>query len=556
MEQNSDTIRRCAIYTRKSSEEGLEQEFNSLHAQRAACEAFIASQTTQGWRASKDIYDDGGLSGGTMERPALQRLLAAVEGGLVDVIVVYKIDRLTRSLADFARMVEIFDKHGVSFVAVTQQFNTTTSMGRLTLNVLLSFAQFEREVTGERIRDKIAASKKRGMWMGGFVPVGYVKRERGLTIDQKEAETVRFIFQRYTELKSVRLLKQELDHRGVVSKVRIGKNGLEMGGKAYSRGKLYKLLSNPTYIGEIRHIKDCYPGQHQPIIDSDLWEKTRQLLRAHTFRSAKAGGQPRLSPLAGRLFDENGQPLTGSHAVKKGRRHRYYVSRRLLTEGANDTADYGWRLPAGEIERTVAAAAAAILENKSVLVTAINEQGIESNQIVPIVARAADWITKLTSEAFEEALAVLIGRVDLARDGLKLKLWLPISNASVQMLTLKRFVPLTMKKRGVELKLVIQNEPSSPSNVDRVLLKTIARAHRWFDQLVSGEATSLNAIAAREGLNYRFVGKIVRLALLAPEIVEAISERRQPPELSAELLTKHLALPLDWDDQKRFLNLA
>jgi site-specific DNA recombinase len=556
MEQNSSTIRRCAIYTRKSSEEGLEQEFNSLHAQRAACEAFIASQTTQGWRATKDIYDDGGLSGGTMERPALQRLLAAVEGGLVDVIVVYKIDRLTRSLADFARMVEIFDTHGVSFVAVTQQFNTTTSMGRLTLNVLLSFAQFEREVTGERIRDKIAASKKRGMWMGGFVPVGYVKRDRGLTIDQKEAETVRLIFQRYAELKSVRLLKQELDRRGVLSKIRIGNNGLRMGGKAYSRGKLYKLLSNPTYIGQIRHIKDCYPGQHQPIIDSDLWEKTRQLLRAHTFRSAKAGGQPRLSPLAGRLFDENGQPLTGSHAVKKGRRHRYYVSRRLLTEGANDTADYGWRLPAGEIERTVATAAAAILENKSVLVTAINEQGIESNQIVPIVARAADWITKLTSEAFEEALAVLIGRVDLARDGLKLKLWLPISNASVQMLTLKRFVPLTMKKRGVELKLVIQNEPSSPSNVDRVLLKTIARAHRWFDQLVSGEATSLNAIAAREGLNYRFVGKIVRLALLAPEIVEAISERRQPPELSAELLTKHLALPLDWDDQKRFLNLA
>jgi site-specific DNA recombinase len=556
MEQNSSTIRRCAIYTRKSSEEGLEQEFNSLHAQRAACEAFIASQTEQGWRATKDIYDDGGLSGGTMERPALRRLLAAVEGGLVDVIVVYKIDRLTRSLADFARMVEIFDTHGVSFVAVTQQFNTTTSMGRLTLNVLLSFAQFEREVTGERIRDKIAASKKRGMWMGGFVPVGYVKRERGLTIDQKEAETVRFIFQRYTELKSVRLLKQELDHRGVVSKVRIGKNGLEMGGKAYSRGKLYKLLSNPTYIGQIRHIKDCYPGQHQPIIDSDLWEKTRQLLRAHTFRSAKAGGQPRLSPLAGRLFDENGQPLTGRHAVKKGRRHRYYVSRRLLSEGANGTANHGWRLPASEIERTVAVAAGAILEDKSALVTAINERGIESDRIISIVEGAAIWITKLRSEVPAEALAVLIDRVDLARDGLKLKLRLPISKDSVEMLTLERFVPLTMKKRGVELKLVIQNEPSSPSNVDRVLLKTIARAHRWFDQLVSGEATSLNAIAAREGLNYRFVGKIVRLALLAPEIVEAISEGRQPPELSAELLTKHLALPLDWDDQKRFLNLA
>jgi site-specific DNA recombinase len=298
MEPTSSNIRRCAIYTRKSSEEGLEQDFNSLHAQRAACEAFIASQAAEGWRPIAGPFDDGGWSGGTMQRPALQRLLAAVEQRLVDVIVVYKIDRLTRSLADFARMVEIFDKHGTSFVAVTQQFNTTTSMGRLTLNVLLSFAQFEREVTGERIRDKIAASKKRGMWMGGFVPVGYIKSDRSLTIDPKEAETVHLIFQRYTELKSVRLLKQELDLRGVVSKIRIGKSGLKMGGKAYSRGKLYKLLSNPIYKGEIRHLKTCYPGKHQPIIDSDRWEKTQELLGANAVRSTKEGNQPRLSPLA------------------------------------------------------------------------------------------------------------------------------------------------------------------------------------------------------------------------------------------------------------------
>src|SRR5271169_5264970 len=232
MEQSKPKPRRCAVYTRKSSEEGLEQNFNSLHAQREACEAFIRSQAGEGWRLVKTVYDDGGLSGGTMERPALQRLLADINQGLIDVVVVYKVDRLTRSLADFAKMVEVFDAHGVSFVAVTQQFNTTTSIGRLTLNVLLSFAQFEREVTGERIRDKIAASKKKGMWMGGFVPVGYLKRDRRLVIDEREAETVRLIFRRYNQLKSVRLLKQDLDQRGLVSKVRISRSGRKMGGKS------------------------------------------------------------------------------------------------------------------------------------------------------------------------------------------------------------------------------------------------------------------------------------------------------------------------------------
>jgi site-specific DNA recombinase len=231
--QDSPLLRRCAIYTRKSSDEGLEQDFNSLHAQREACESFISSQRSEGWCLVPTPYDDGGISGATMERPALRRLLADIEQELVDVIVVYKIDRLTRSLADVARMVETFDAHGVSFVSVTQQFNSTTSMGRLTLNVLLSFAQFEREVTGERIRDKIALSKKRGMWVGGFVPVGYVKRDRSLAIDEEEAETVRLIFRRYNQLKSVRLLKEDLDRRGLVSRIRLGKNGNKLGGRPY-----------------------------------------------------------------------------------------------------------------------------------------------------------------------------------------------------------------------------------------------------------------------------------------------------------------------------------
>jgi len=555
VEENSGTIRRCAIYTRKSSEEGLEQDFNSLHAQREACEAFIASQSGEGWRLIKIAYDDGGLSGGTMERPALRRLLTDVEEGLVDVIVVYKIDRLTRSLADFAKMVEVFDVHRASFVSVTQQFNSTTSMGRLTLNVLLSFAQFEREVTGERIRDKIAASKKRGMWMGGFVPVGYLKRDRRLVVDKQEAETVRLIFRRYHELKSVRLLKQDLDRRSLASKVRIGRNGLTMGGKAYSRGKLYKLLSNPIYKGEIRHLKTCHQGQHEPIIAGELWEKTRELLTMRAVRCASGSGKPSPSPLAGRLFDETAQALTPTHSVKNGRRHRYYVSRLLLTEGPRATGVRGWRLPAGEIEDSVAAASATLLEDKSALVTAIQERGIEAGRIVPILERVAGWVRKLRSGAPGEGLAALVERVALTGSGFRLTLRLPTSPEDTSAtLTLEQFVPLTMKRRGVELKLFIQNEPSSSSKVDTVLMKYIARAYKWFDELVSGEVKSLTAIATREGLNYRFVGKIIRLAFLAPEIVEAIAEGRQPPELSTELLTKRIGLPLDWRDQKRLLS--
>src|SRR5258708_3366666 len=259
MERAKASSRRCAIYTRKSSEEGLEQDFNSLQAQREACEAFIKSQAGEGWRLLKTAYDDGGLSGGTMERPALQRLLAEINQGLIDVVVVYKVDRLTRSLADFAKMVEVFDAHGVSFVSITQQFNTTTSMGRLTLNVLLSFAQFEREVTGERIRDKIAASKRKGMWMGGICSLGYDVRDRRLVINRRQSKLVKHIYRRYLELGSVRLLKHDLARREIVSKIRVSKNGKRSGGRSFSRGALYELLANPIYIGDIRTTNIRHP---------------------------------------------------------------------------------------------------------------------------------------------------------------------------------------------------------------------------------------------------------------------------------------------------------
>jgi len=323
---------RCAIYTRKSSEEGLEQNFNSLDAQREACEAFIASQKHEGWTILPEMYDDGGFSGGTIERPAFQRLLVDVGEGKIDVVVVYKVDRLTRSLSDFAKIVEIFDKRNVSFVSVTQQFNTTTSMGRLTLNILLSFAQFEREVTGERIRDKIAASKKKGMWMGGLPSLGYNVKDRRLVINEAEAKTVRHIFQRYTELKSVRLLKADLDASGIVSKSRNASDGTRYGEKSLARGALYLMLQNRIYRGEIVHKDRCYPGEHEAIVDEALWSEVQTILTENRADRILGTAEKQVSLLSGILFDARGERMTPTHATKNNTRYRYYVSRRYSSE--------------------------------------------------------------------------------------------------------------------------------------------------------------------------------------------------------------------------------
>ncbi len=327
MERDSNAVRRCAIYTRKSSEEGLEQDFNSLHAQRDASEAFIKSQQGEGWRLVKAGYDDGGLSGGNMERPALQRLLEDIRHGLIDVVVVYKVDRLTRSLADFAKMVEVFDAQGVSFVAVTQQFNTTTSMGRLTLNVLLPFAQFEREVTGERIRDKIAASKRKGIWMGGCPSIGYDVRDRRLVVNQAEARTVRQIYHHYLEVGSVPKLKKDLDRDGVVSKIRVSRKGIRSGGRSFSRGALYELLSNPIYIGEIRHKQERHPGQHEAILEREIWQRVQQRLLNRAARSPEPQRQMSVSVLritsTGQRFHRGGTTwLAGTRAGTGASRRR------------------------------------------------------------------------------------------------------------------------------------------------------------------------------------------------------------------------------------------
>ncbi|MGB8411837.1 MAG: recombinase family protein [Candidatus Binatus sp.] len=552
------SIRRCAIYTRKSSEEGLEQDYNSLHGQREACEAFIRSQAGEGWRLIKTAYDDGGFSGGTIERPAIQQLMADIREGSIDVVVVYKVDRLTRSLADFARMVELFDAHGVSFVAVTQQFNTTTSMGRLTLNVLLSFAQFEREVIGERIRDKVAASKRRGMWMGGTLPIGYDLRERKLAINQSEAKTVRLIFGRYLELGSVRLLKKELDRRGMVSAAKASRKGNVRGGKPFSRGALYSLLSNPIYVGEVRHKTERYPGEHQGIIKRELWEQVQQRLRGRAVRGGegrKTEASP--SPLAGKLFDESGQPLYVQGAAKGQRRYRYYVSKSLV-RGESDSPEKGWRVSAPEIEKTISAAAQAMLADRATIALALDRSAIADDQ--PILKSAQCWIERLRSSDAASALSELTERVKLSREGLHLSLRLPVPSEGAgddptsDHLSLVKFVPLVMKRRGVEMKMVLESDKTL-SRVDLPLLRAVARARRWSDDLVSGRVESVDALAKREGLDKRSVRRLIRLGFLSPRVVEAIAEGRQPPDLTVIALARRLDLPLFWRSQEQALGI-
>ena len=559
MEQHNSSARRCAIYTRKSSEEGLEQDFNSLHAQRDACESFIKSQAGEGWRLVKTAYDDGGLSGGTMERPGLQRLLSDIREKLIDVVVVYKVDRLTRSLADFAKMVEVFDGHGVSFVAVTQQFNTTTSMGRLTLNVLLSFAQFEREVTGERIRDKIAASKKKGIWMGGTVPLGYDWCERRLVVNEAEAETVRHIFERYLKLRSVRLLKEELTRDGIVSKVRVSRKGIESGGQPFGRGALYELLANPIYLGEIRHRKVRHPGQHPAIVDRAVWEQVQERLRTQAAHHRTIDRGAVSSPLAGKLFDENGEPLYACGANKRTRRYRYYVSRKVI-RGSSQKTKKGWRLPALEIERAVASASRQMLGDRPAIAAILQDAGVPIGELQSALDAAETKSKQLAHDAeVADNLRELIDRVQLERGGIRVSLNLkrliaePIDTGDPASLTMTRFIPIEMKRRGVEIRLVIEGEAARAPRPDPALLKAIARGHRWFHELASGRTASIREIAKREGVYDSYVKRLIPLALLAPEIVQSICDGSQPATLTAEALKHTAPLPLEWTKQRQIL---
>lgn len=540
--------RRCAIYTRKSSEEGLEQDFNSLDAQREACEAYIRSQKSEGWILVSTRYDDGGFSGGNIERPALTRLLEDIDAGKIDTVVVYKVDRLTRSLSDFAKIVDVLDGHSVSFVSITQQFNTTTSMGRLTLNMLLSFAQFEREVTGERIRDKIAASKRKGLWMGGPVPLGYAPNGRTLTVVEAEAKTVRTVFRLYLELGSVRRLKEEVDRLGLTSKHREAALGKMRGGRPLGRGYLYHLLRNPLYIGRVPHKADSYEGQHPAVIDAETWDAVqKQLATQGPIRSAGTNGRS-LSPLQGKLFDESGAPLTPSHTVKSGRRYRYYVSRNaILSTGTatSNTHDSRWRLPAREIERLVGEGIVELFRDRGELTRLAREARVGDGQISGMLERVERWDWKPLD---------VVKRIDLGADEVILHVNLTKFLGGEGALV-RHVIPVRMQRRGVERRLVIQGSEKSATEtrVDPALLKAIARGKQWFEDLASGRVGSLLEIAQVESVTDRYVGQLIPLAFLAPDIIARILAGTQPVDVTTETVTKRLDLPLAWMDQMSIL---
>jgi len=542
---------RCAIYTRKSSEEGLEQDFNSLHAQREACAAYILSQASEGWTLLPDEYDDGGLSGGTLERPALQRLMQDIDAGRVDIVVVYKVDRLSRSLLDFAKLVEAFDKTNVSFVSVTQSFNTTNSMGRLTLNMLLSFAQFEREVTAERIRDKIAASKARGMWMGGNPPLGYQPDGRTLAIVEEHAGLVRHIFARYLDLGNVRLVTGELAREGIIAPERIATTGRTTGGRSFTRGQIYKLLSNPIYIGEIHHKGQVHAGKHPAIIDRAIWDAVQQMLA--TNRQGERSGSSASSPslLAGRIVDQHGEPLVAVHACKGKVRYRYYVSRSLQHDADRHATD-GLRIPAREIEAAVITSLAGALDDPLALLT---QAGItlESGRL-RMILKKAEHLAASVRRKQRDVISNLVGKVVVHPHEIAIRLSVaalcgactidPANSPDSISLT----APVRLTRTGLALRLVQRDgRPVSQGKPDPGLIALLRKARNWWRQLQTG-TIDIATIAHQEKVNDSWVSRIVRLNFLAPAIVEAILAGTQPASVSATSL-RTASLPIDWDEQ-------
>lgn len=563
---------RCAIYTRKSSEEGLEQAFNSLHAQREACEAYIMSQRHEGWTAIPTLYDDGGFSGGTLERPALKALLAEIKAGKVDVVVVYKIDRLTRSLFDFAKIVEIFDAQKVSFVSVTQSFNTTTSMGRLTLNVLLSFAQFEREVTGERIRDKVAASKKKGMWMGGNVPIGYDIKDRKLAINEAEAQTVRTIFDRYVKLGSVRKLKAEIDCLGLRTKARASDHEAKAHeGLPFRIGHLYTILRNPLYTGKVHHKGETYEGEHPAIIEQEVWDGVRQQLAANDVRRKSGTSSKEPSLLAGLIYDGDGNRMTPSHAVKNGKRYRYYLTNKLIS-GRDLKPDKGLRLPAHEVEGHVVTAICRFLGNSQRMTAEVCIGGETPSMMAEIIAEAKVLNQALGDDSNQERhqtirgliheVRVLDGGIRIALDRRAVLLQLGIArdkdtdqevdSEAKDLIVLE--ITTELKRLGREKRLIVAAH-APETNPDPILIKAIARAHRWFGMLKTGEPGSISEIARLESTPRTYVSRLIPLAFLAPDITTAILEGRQPVELTLDRLLNIMPLPLAWDEQRKLIRL-
>ena len=561
---------RCAIYTRKSSEEGLEQDFNSLDAQREACEAYILSQRHAGWIALSEMYDDGGISGATLERPSVQRLFNDVRDGKVDCVVVYKVDRLTRSLADFAKIVEIFDASSVSFVSVTQQFNTTSSMGRLTLNVLLSFAQFEREIAGERIRDKIAASKKKGMWMGGYPPLGYDVYDRKLVITPHEAESVRHIFRRYLELGAVSALKDDLRQKGIISKRRINKHGKTTGGNPFARGALYHMLKNRIYLGEIVHKDKAYAGEHPPIIDRPLWDMVAKRLEDNTHDREGAVGVHEPSLLMGLLFDGDGCRLTPSHAVKTGKRYRYYVSNTLIT-GPRSAAPRGRRVPASDIEMLVQKSIKDFFSSGPQVLDALSGTDFKKVDRQKILSGAADLARDWDEQPAVLRRAVvrrIVRRVVIQPEHIDVEIdrsqvfdaltqpGKPQTRRRGQIdsgqeaFVLK--VDAVLKRAGQGLRLVVRDASEQAPNT--TLINLFVKAFDVREKILNGTGESIEASARRIKTNANYITALLRISFLAPDIIAAVLDGRHPTTLTARnFITKTHTLPREWSLQRRHL---
>ncbi|MGJ5621278.1 recombinase family protein [Sulfitobacter sp. MF3-043] len=554
---------RCAIYTRKSTEEGLEQSFNTLDAQREACAAYILSQKHEGWAELREHYDDGGFSGGSMERPGLRQLLEDVRDGRVDVIVVYKVDRLTRSLTDFAKMVDVFDGAGVSFVSVTQAFNTTSSMGRLTLNVLLSFAQFEREVTAERIRDKVAASKRKGMWMGGAIPLGFDVIDKALVVNPHEATAIQTIFAEYLAFGSVRKLSVRLDALGVVSKQRTNRHGRVSGGTAFSRGALYNILRNPIYIGKIRHREELHEGLHEAIIDDATWKLVQTQLTDHGGTKINSTRRSAKRLLDGILFDSKGRPMRTTYASKsvhtdgttRTKRYWYYTT---ATSDSDDRTEVE-RLPANEIERVVMTGLKRRLVDKSWL--ADQTEGRESETALANILQTIEKLNAEKDATMDDALAQtfsdIIDRIDAQRD----RLVVSMNLAVLAELDIARTripaafeIPFQRRQNGRAKPIVIAAKDALQQDPD--LIGLIADARRWAGELLDGRASSIQQITEREGLSSGSVSRILPFAWLAPDISTAILEGRQPSHLTAKTLRTLPELPADWVKQRQILGFA
>jgi DNA invertase Pin-like site-specific DNA recombinase len=531
-------LSRCAIYTRKSTEHNLDLAFTSLDAQREACEAYITSQAGEGWRIVSDHYDDGGLSGASLERPALQRLLADIRARQVDIVVVYKVDRLTRSLADFAKLIELFEMHSVSFVSVTQSFNTSSSMGRLTLNVLLSFAQFERELIGERVRDKIAASKRKGIWVGGPVPLGYAAVDKKAVAVPVEAEAVRTIFERYLELGSMRMLAADLAHRGIRSKPRQLADGRLTGGGAFGVGALAYLLKNRFYIGEVVYRGKVYRGDHAPILDRPLFEAVQAKLAVQTVaRRCRLRGSPAL--LAGRLFDDRGQRMSPSHTNKAGVRYRYYVSQALLQSKVLGAGSIG-RVPAAEIEALVLAALRQHLQASDAKPPPTSHRDRDLiERHVERITLTRNQITLQMRPSSDAADAVRVAG-EAGRNA--------IGELPVATITIPWTDPLPAAVKGI-VHVPAHSTPIRPSRREALLI-AIAEARQWVDEVAQGRPATFAQIARREGKVERHVRLLAPLAFLSPRIVAAIIDGTAPANLTVTLAR---ALPHSWAEQERRL---